>query len=72
MNIKTDIKSNYLSSQPLIEMAAEALIDKMGVSKASEFWSSLNYGKGNYLKMKREIFSQETINSLYKKLKKFQ
>lgn len=72
MNIKTAIKSNYLSGKPLIETAAEALIDRLGVSKASEFWSSLNYGKGNYLKMKREIFSQETINSLYKKLKKFQ
>ncbi len=39
---------------------------KLEIFKVSEFWSFLSYGKGDYLKIKKEIFSQETASFFYK------
>lgn len=73
MRTKIEAKSKYVPRRmALLDEAAHALIEKLGISKASEFWSSLSYGSGDYLKVKKELFSQDTVASLFKKVKKFQ
>jgi len=64
------MKTNYLPQPILMEKAIEALIEKLGISKASEFWTSLGYGKKDYTQLRKELFKKETIESLYKKIKK--
>ena len=49
--------------------AIEALIEKLGISKASEFWTSLGYGKKDYTKLRKKIFLREDVEGLYKKIK---
>jgi len=63
------MKINYLPQPVLMEKAIEALIEKLGISKASEFWTSLGYGKKDYTRLRKKLFLKETINSLYKKIK---
>jgi hypothetical protein len=65
MNMKTD----YLPQPVLMEKAAKALIEKLGVSKASEFWTSLGYGSKDYTQLRKKLFKKETIESLYNKAK---
>jgi hypothetical protein len=63
------MKINYLPQPILMEKAIEALIEKLGISKASEFWTSLGYGKKDYTQLRKEMFKKETVESLYKKIK---
>jgi len=64
------MKTNYLPQPILIEKAIEALIEKLGISKASEFWTSLGYGKRDYTELRKKLFLKETIETLYRKIKK--
>ena len=66
------MKTNFLPQPILMEKAIDALIDKLGVSKASEFWTSLGYGKKDYTKFNKKIFSGETIESLYRKIEQIE
>ena len=63
------MKTNYLPQPVLMEKAIEALIEKLGISKASEFWTSLGYGKKDYTKLRKKIFLREDVEGLYKKIK---
>ncbi len=58
--------------ESLMARAAGVLVEKLGISEASEFWNSLGYGQGDYLKIKRKLFDKESTGSLFKKIKKFQ
>ena len=64
------MKTNYLPQPVLMEKAIEALIEKLGISKASEFWSSLGYGKRDYTLLRKKMFPRETVESLYRKIKR--
>ena len=57
------------NSQNLIQEVSEALIDKLGVSKASAFWSFFGCGKKDYTKLRKDLFKGEKSASLYKKIK---
>ena len=63
------MKTNYLPQPVLMRKAIEALIEKLGISKASEFWTSLGYGKRDYTKLRKRMFEKENIEGLYKKIK---
>ena len=63
------MKTNYLPQPVLMRKAIEALIEKLGISKASEFWTSLGYGKKDYTKLRKRMFEKENIEGLYKKIK---
>jgi len=64
------MKTNYLPQPVLTQKAIEALIEKLGISKASEFWTSLGYGERDYTKLRKRMFLKETVESLYRKIKK--
>jgi len=65
------MKTNYIPQPVLMEKAISALIEKLGISKASEFWTSLGYGERDYTKLRKRMFLGETVDGLYKKIKKF-
>jgi len=45
------------------------LIEKLGIAKASEFWASLGCGQSDYTKIRSKLFQDETVDSLFKKIK---
>lgn len=63
------MKTNYLPHPVLIRKAIEALTEKLGISKASEFWTSLGYGEKDYTKLRKKIFEKDKVEGLYKKIK---
>ncbi len=63
------MKTNYLPQPVLMRKAIEALIEKLGISKASEFWTSLGYGEKDYTKLRKKMFEKENMEGLYKKIK---
>lgn len=72
LNRINNMKTNYLPQPILMERAIEALIEKLGISKASEFWTSLGYGEKNYTKLRKKLFLNETTDNLYTKIKRFE
>lgn len=44
----------------------------MELSKVARFWTACQLGTGDYLKLKDELFGQESIKSLYAKIAEFQ
>ena len=63
------MKTNYMPQPVLMEKAISALIEKLGISKASEFWTSLGYGEKDYTQLRKKLFLGESIETLYKKIK---
>jgi len=66
------MKTKFLPQPVLMKKAIEALIEKLGITKASEFWASLGYGKKDYTQLRKKMFLKETVDSLYKKIKKIE
>lgn len=44
----------------------------VAVSKINRIWAACNLGSGDYLKLKDELFEQESVESLYSKVLEFQ
>jgi hypothetical protein len=44
----------------------------MDPSQVSWFWAACNVGSGDYLKLKDELFAQESVVSSYAKIEAFQ
>lgn len=66
------MKTNQLPQPVLMRKAAEALIEKLGISKASEFWTSLGYGKKDYTRLRKKLFRGKKIEALYRAIKQFE
>ncbi|MDP2950999.1 MAG: hypothetical protein Q8N55_01300 [bacterium] len=66
------MKTNFEPQAALIQDASSALIEKMGVNRASQFWTLLGFGKNDYGKIRKQLFAKETIKALAKKIKAFE
>lgn len=66
------MKTDFLPQPMLMEKAVDALIEKLGISEASEFWYSLGYGKKDYASLRKKMFEKETVDTLYKKIEQFE
>lgn len=67
-----EIKAKNLPQLTLRQRAIDALIEKLGISGASEFWYSLGYGGKDYTNLRKKMFNKETVGTLYKKVKQFE
>lgn len=56
----------------IIKDATEALIEKLGPGRSMEFWSIIETGEGDYLRLKKKLFKGESVNSLYKKILRYE
>ncbi|MBI5603481.1 MAG: hypothetical protein HY879_08990 [Deltaproteobacteria bacterium] len=62
-----------ITSEQKILQEGEAVLRKhLGTSKTARFLSAWRQGAGDYLKIKEELFESETVDSLYKKIKRFE
>ena len=60
------------SEQQILQEGLQVLLANMEPSKVARFWAACNLGGGDYLKLKDELFAQETVASLYSKIVEFQ
>ncbi len=60
------------SEQQILQESLQILLSNMEPSKVARFWAACNVGSGDYLKLKDELFAQESVTSLYSKILEFQ
>jgi hypothetical protein len=60
------------NEQQILQEGLQILFVNMSPSKMTRFWAACNSGSGDYLKLKEEIFGQESVASLYDKILDFQ
>lgn len=60
------------NEQQVLQEGLQILLLHMEPSKVARFWAACNIGKGDYLKLKDELFAKETVASLYSKVIDFQ
>jgi hypothetical protein len=60
------------NEQQILQEGLRILLVNMEPSKVSRFWAACNLGSGDYLKLKEELFGQESVSSLYAKILEFQ
>jgi len=66
------MKTTFIPQPILYEKAIEALIEKLGISKATEFWVSLGYGRKDYTQLRKKLFKGKTIDALYKEIQQIE
>ncbi len=66
------MKINLNTDQQIIEEAFNVLIDHLDVVKVMRFWEICHLGKGDYSHLKNQLFKDETVDSLYDKIKAFE
>jgi len=60
------------NEQQVLQEGLRILLANMEPSKVARFWAACNFGSGDYLKLKDELFGQESVVSLYSKVLEFQ
>lgn len=60
------------SEQEVVQEGLLVLLDHLGGSKTARFLSAWRHGAGNYLKLRETLFADETVSSLYDKIKAFE
>lgn len=60
------------SERQILQEGLQILLSNMEPSKVARFWAACNLGNGDYLKLKDELFAQESVDSLYSKILEFQ
>jgi len=60
------------SEQQVLQEGFQVLLSNMEPSAVARFWAACNLGKGDYLKLKDDLFDQESVASLYAKVEEFQ
>ncbi len=60
------------NEQQILQEGLRVLLANMQPSKVARFWAACNSGSGDYLKLKEELFEQESVASLYAKILEFQ
>lgn len=66
------MKIQVKSEQQVLQEGLQVLLSNMEPSKVARFWAACNLGSGDYLKLKDELFEQESVESLYSKVLEFQ
>ncbi len=66
------MKTNFEPQVTLLQDASSALIEKMGINRASQFWTFLDFGKDDYTKIRKQLFTNETVKTLAQKIKVFE
>lgn len=66
MNIKV------VSDNDVLQEGLEVLMNHLEPSKVLRFWAACQLGKGDYLKLKEQLFSPETVASLYEQVRIYQ
>jgi hypothetical protein len=61
-----------INEQQVLQEGFQILLTHLEPSKLARFWAACNFGSGDYLKLKDQLFAEETVASLYAKILDFQ
>lgn len=64
-------KIKVLKELEIIKEGQIALFEHLGPAKATRFWTVYDTGFGDYVEVKKDIFSDDTVDTLYEKILKF-
>lgn len=66
------MKIKVTNEQQVLQEALEVLLANLEPSKVMRFWAACQLGEGDYLILKKQIFKEETVDSLYEKISAYQ
>lgn len=61
-----------LREQEVFQDAIQVLMEHLEPAKATRVWASWQVGEGDYLSIRDQLFADETVASLYKKVQTYQ
>ena len=66
------MKIKITKEHQILQEGLETLINHLELSKVVRFIAACQLGEGDYLELKNKLFEQETVASLYEKIKDYQ
>jgi hypothetical protein len=66
------MKVKVINEQKNMQEVIQVLLTHLEPSKVLKFWAACNLGEGDYLQTKEKLFAEETVASLYTKIKEYQ
>jgi hypothetical protein len=60
------------SEQDVMREAASILVEHLSPSRVARFWASCQWGEGDYCRLRRELFAEETVTTLIEKVRAFE
>ncbi|MBN3962062.1 hypothetical protein [Nostoc sp. NMS8] len=61
-----------INEQENLQEVMQVLLTHLEPSKVMKFWAACKLSEGDYLQVKEKLFAQETVVSLYAKIKEYQ
>ncbi|MCC5667471.1 hypothetical protein LC653_27205 [Nostoc sp. CHAB 5784] len=66
------MKIKVIDEQENLQEVMQVLLTHLEPSKVMKFWAACKLGEGDYLELKEKLFAEETVASLYAKVKEYQ
>ena len=66
------MKIKIVSEQEAFNEATEILFNNLSADKFARFWAAWQKDNSDYLKIKEQLFRDETVDALYEKIVHFQ
>ena len=61
-----------IKDQEVFEEAVEILLEHLGPAKMVRLWSNWQSGGGDYLRLRDELFGDESVEHLYEAIRAYQ
>ncbi|MBH8573083.1 hypothetical protein I8752_08660 [Nostocaceae cyanobacterium CENA369] len=61
-----------INEQENLQEVIKVLLTHLEPSKVMKFWATCKLSEGDYLQLKEKLFAEETVASLYDKIKEYQ
>lgn len=61
-----------IAEREIMQEATEILLERMSPAKVARFWAMWQLGKGDYQAIREELFTGETVQTLYEKIRVYQ
>jgi len=58
-----------MSEQEVVRKATEVLWKHLSPAKGARFWAAWQLGGGNYLTLREQLFAEETVATLFEKVR---
>ncbi|AVH69181.1 hypothetical protein [Nostoc sp. 'Lobaria pulmonaria (5183) cyanobiont'] len=66
------MKIKVIDEQQNFQEVMQVLLTHLEPSKVMKFWAACKLGECDYLELKEKLFAEETVASLYAKVKEYQ
>ena len=60
------------SEQEVLREVVEVLLEHLSPAKVARFWAALSVGAGDYLAIRDQMFTGETVATLFDKVQAYQ